>query len=76
MENNLILLDKIRKVISSIVYTYGNLFNGYTTINNIVDEQIVTFDISTIKDMKPEVFDALLFDMVSLCWDNCVTNGK
>ena len=76
VEQNLVLLDKIRKVISSVVYTYGNLFNGYTTIDNIQDEQIVTFDISTIKDVKPEVFDALLFDMVSLCWDNCVTNGK
>ena len=76
VENNLIILDKIRKVIQNIVYTYGNLFNGYTTIDNIQDEQIVTFDISTIKDMKPEIFDAQIFNMVTLCWDNVVTNGK
>lgn len=26
--------------------------------------------------MKASVFDAQIFNMVSLCWDNCVTNGK
>lgn len=76
IKNNIIRLDKIRKVIKNIVYTYGNLFNGYTSIDNIQDEQVVTFDISTLKDMKAEIFDAQIFNMVSLCWDNCVTNGK
>lgn len=74
--NNLIRLDKIKKVLENIVHTYGNLFNGYTSIDNIQDEQIVTFDISNLKDMKAEIFDAQIFNMVSLCWDNCVTNGK
>lgn len=69
-------LDKIRKVIANIVNTYGALFDGHTSIDNILDEQIVTFDISTIKEMKPAVFDAQIFNMISLCWDNCVTNGK
>ena len=31
---------------------------------------------SALKDMKAEVFDAQIFNMISLCWDNCVTNGK
>lgn len=74
--NTLLLRDRIRKVIKNIVNTYGNLFDGYTTIDNIADEQIVTFDISTLKKLKPEVFDANIINMISLCWDNCVTNGK
>ena len=72
----LLLRDKIRKIISNIVNTYGNLFDGYTTIDNVLDEQIVTFDISTLKELKDEVFDANIINMISLCWDNCVTNGK
>lgn len=76
IQKNLIRIDKIRKVIENIVHTYGNLFNGHTTIDNIQDEQIVTFDISALKEMKSEIFDAQIFNMVSLCWDNCVTNGK
>lgn len=76
IQKNLARIDKIRKVIENIVNTYGNLFNGHTTIDNIQDEQIVTFDISALKEMKSEIFDAQIFNMVSLCWDNCVTNGK
>lgn len=76
VKNYLVRIDKIRKVIENVVYTYGNLFNGHTSIDNIQDEQIVTFDISSLKDMKAEIFDDQIFNMVSLCWDNCVTNGK
>lgn len=70
------IMEKIRKVISNIVHTYGSLFDGHTSIDNILDEQIVTFNLSTIKELKPSIFDAQLFNMISLCWDNCVTNGK
>lgn len=72
----ILIWDKIRSVIYNIVSTYGNLFNGHTSIENILDEQIVTFNISTLKDLKAEIFDALIINMISLCWDNCVTNGK
>lgn len=72
----LLLRDKIRKVIKNIVDTYGTLFDGHTSIDNILDEQIVTFDISTLKELKDEVFDAMIINIISLCWDNCVTNGK
>ncbi len=72
----LLLRDKIRKVIKNIVDTYGSLFDGHTSIDNILDEQIVTFDISTLKELKNEVFDAMIINIISLCWDNCVTNGK
>ena len=73
---NLMLRDNIIQIIRNIVNTYGKLFDGYTTIDNISDEQIVTFDISILKELKPEVFDASIINMISLCWDNCVTNGK
>lgn len=76
VKKNLRIWDKIYKVIKNVVNTYGNLFDGYTTIDNILDEQIVTFNISTLKELKPEIFDAMIYNMVSLCWDNCVTNGK
>lgn len=72
----LLLRDKIRKVIKNMVDTYGTLFDGHTSIDNILDEQIVTFDISTLKELKDEVFDAMIINIISLCWDNCVTNGK
>lgn len=74
-EANILILENIRKILEYIVTTYGAIFNGYTSIDNILDEQIVTFDISELKEMDDKVFDAQIFNMVSLCWDNCVTNG-
>ncbi len=76
VRKNIKIIDKIRGVVENLVNTYGNLFDGHTTIDNIMDEQIVTFDISLLKDMRAEIFDAMIFNMISLCWDNCVTNGK
>ena len=76
VKHRMAIMDKIRRVLSNITNTYGSLFDGHTSIDNILDEQIVTFDLSTIKEMKPSVFDAQIFNMISLCCDNCVTNGK
>lgn len=76
VKHRMAIMDKIRRVLSNITNTYGSLFDGHTSIDNILDEQIVTFDLSTIKEMKLSVFDAQIFNMISLCWDNCVTNGK
>ena len=75
-EQHILSYDKIRKVVASIVQNYGDIFDGRTSIDNIADEQIVTFDMSSLKDMKAEIFDAQIFNMVSFCWDNCVSNGK
>lgn len=75
-KRNLITLDNIKNAIEYIVYTFGSFLDGHTTIENILDEQIVCFDISTLKDMKAEIFDMTTFNLLSLCWDNCVANGQ
>lgn len=69
-------LYNITGQISYIVKTYGNMFNGHSSINNIMDEQIVVFNISGLKDMATNVFAAQMTSLMALCWDNMVTNGK
>lgn len=73
--HNLLLMDMIEKNIRNIINNYGNMFCGHTTIANITDVQVVVFDISNLKDMKDSVFDAQIFNMVTLCWDNAIQNG-
>ena len=68
-------LSKIEEAVRTIVFNYGRMFDGYTSVDNIVDEKIVTFDISDIKDLG-DIFVAQMFNMVSLCWDNAVSNGS
>lgn len=72
---NLITLDNIKNTIEHVIYTFGSILDGYTTIENILDEQIICYDISDLKQMKAEIFDVVIFNAISLCWDNCVANG-
>lgn len=67
--------DNIYKAFRSLVTNYGTIFNGHTSIDNIMDRQIVFFNIANLKSMKSEVFDAQLFLALTLCWDNCVKVG-
>ncbi|MBS6799164.1 MAG: hypothetical protein KH297_04700 [Firmicutes bacterium] len=68
-------ISDIQKIVKNLVENYGNMFDGHTSIDNIVDEKIVTFDISMIKDLG-NVFVAQMFNILSLCWDNAVQNGS
>lgn len=68
-------LVKITEAVKNVVQNYGKMFDGHTSVDNIVDEKIVTFDISDIKDLG-NVFVAQMFNIVSLCWDNAINNGS
>ena len=67
-------LNSLLKIVKNLVSNYGQMFDGHTSVDNIIDEKIVTFDISEIKDLG-NVFVAQMFNMVSLCWDNAINNG-
>lgn len=75
-KKHILALDSIRDTVQNIVFNYGMVFNGHTSIPNITDEQIVTFNLSKVKEMSENIFDAAIFNMVSLCWGNCVSNGS
>lgn len=75
-KRELLMIMGVRDTVGKIVNTYGPMFDGHTSIDNIVEEQIVTFDLSLLKDMEANIFDAEIFNMISLCWDNGVQNGS
>lgn len=70
-----LLLSNIDMVICNLINIYGNIFNRHSSITNLSDEQYIIFDISKLKDMESNIFDAQLYNLLSLCWDNVVTNG-
>lgn len=67
-------LSVICSAVDNLCRNYGKLFDGHTTIDDLTSEKIVTFDISSIKDLGP-IFTAQMQNLVSLCWDNAVSNG-
>lgn len=68
-------LNNILLAVDNLVSNYGNLFDGHSTINDITKEKIVSFDISSIKDLG-SIFTAQMQNLASLCWDNAVANGQ
>lgn len=76
-QNEMLIMDNIDKcILDKAINNYGSILNRHTSMDNIVDEQIITFDISDLKNMDSSVFDAQVFSLISLSFDNAVTNGK
>jgi DNA helicase HerA-like ATPase len=69
-------LESIELTLKSMVNNYGYLFDGYSTIENIVDEQLVFFSIRNLTSMKKEIFNAQMFNVLNLLWDNMLQNGN
>jgi len=68
-------LHNIQLVISNLVKSYGYIFDGHTSIENIMNTQIVFFNIKNLSQMKSEIFDVQIFSALLLCWDNCLHIG-
>lgn len=67
---------KIKRTIGNLITSYGEIFDGPTTIEDILDNQIVFYDIRGLGRMKSEIFDAVMFKALSLCYDNCIRIGS
>lgn len=67
---------KIKRTIQNLIKNYGELFDGPTTIENVLDSQILFYDIQGLRKMKDAIFDAMMFKALSLCYDNCIKIGS
>lgn len=70
------LVKNVELVIDNLCDSYGNIFDGHTSIENLYDEQLVCFDITNLGGMKETIFDAQMFNALALCWDNCLAVGS
>lgn len=73
--NKIQRLESIELTIESMVKNYGYLFDGYSTIEDITNEQVVFFSIRNLTSMKREIFNAQMFNVLNLLWDNMLQNG-
>lgn len=76
VERKLVNLDSIRSNLEELVGTYGMFFNGHTSVDNMKDVKVLSYDLSRLKEMDPRIFDLELFNLLSLSWDDAVTNGS
>lgn len=76
VERKLENLDSIRSNLKTLVNTYGKIFNGHTSVDNMKDVKALSYDISGLKEMDSRIFDLELFNLLSISWDDAVTNGS
>ena len=76
IERKLINLDSIRSNLRTMVHTYGEIFNGHTSVDNTQDVKALSYDLSGLKEMDERIFDLEMFNLLSLSWDDAVTNGS
>lgn len=74
-KNKLNYLFNIEIQINDLVKNYGALFNRHTTVKNLMDADIIDFDLSKIATMEPSVFDMQLFNVLSIAYDSCMSVG-
>ena len=74
-KNKLSYLFNIEIQVKDIVKNYGDLFNRHTTVKNLMDADIIDFDLSKIATMEPSVFDMQLFNVLSIAYDSCMSLG-
>ena len=58
IDRKLINLDRVKDQLRILVDTYGYLFDGYTSINNLMDVKVVSYNVTALKDMDSSIFDS------------------
>ena len=69
-------LEYIELNIGSMVYDYGKLFNGHSTLENFYDEQVVSFEIKNLAQFDKRVFNAQTFNIMTMLWNNALKVGS
>ncbi len=68
-------LENIELTLSNLVHSYGKMFNGHTSIPNLSDNQIIVFNVQNVSTLKNEIFNAQLFNIMSLMFDDMIRIG-
>lgn len=68
-------LLSINLKIGDLLKSYGALFDGHTTISNAIDADIISYDLSAIKEVEDRIFDMMLFNVLSMAYDSCMKIG-
>ncbi|WP_329385711.1 VirB4 family type IV secretion system protein [Anaerofustis sp. HA2171] len=68
-------LESLELTLSSLIQTYGSIFNGHSTFKDLVNYPIISFDISALKKVDSNIFDARFYNILTLVWDNALKEG-
>ncbi len=68
-------LESMELTINNLVKSYGKMFDGYTSIQSLGDQRVVVYNLQNIANMKDEIFNAMLFNVLSLMLEDMIQIG-
>lgn len=69
-------LENVRLAISDLVESNPQMFTMTTTIPSLVNQHLVVYNVEGLADMKPELFNAVLFNVLNLMLADMINIGK
>lgn len=69
-------LDSIILNIESLVRDYPRLFDGHSTVSDITNENIISFDLRNLSQFEVRIFNAQIFNILTLLWNNALVQGR
>lgn len=69
-------LENIILNLESIVRDYGKLFNGHSSIADITNEQVVSFELRNLTQFDERIFNAQIFSVLNLLWNEALVQGR
>ncbi|MBY0756294.1 ATP-binding protein [Clostridium sardiniense] len=68
-------LEKIILTISNVINSYGNLFNGHSSIEDISSIQVLSFEVRNLSQFASNVFNAQIFSILTMLWNEALKQG-
>ncbi|MBS6502444.1 MAG: ATP-binding protein [Clostridium sp.] len=69
-------LENIILILEKLVYTYGKLFNGHSTIDDLSEEQIISYEVGTLHQYENQIFMTQIFSVLTSIWGQATEQGK
>lgn len=69
------LLD-IELSLENLIENYGHIFNGVSSVEDFDKELVVSFPLRNLLNLKPEIFQAQIFNLMNMLWDGMIVNGE
>lgn len=69
-------LENIQTHLKDLVLNYGHIFNGTSSVENFDDELVVSFPLRNLTNLDQEIYQAQIFNIMSMLWDGMISNGS
>lgn len=68
--------EEILVMVDELCETYGTIFDGYSTIENLSQKQLVFFDIDSISGLDKGVQQCQMYMALTLIWNQALIMGR